>query len=167
MTPATTSSTLLGMATTITRRYDVEQDEKVRENRLRRMAERQGLRLEKSRRRDPRAIDYGMYTLVDPNSNAIVAGAEGTGRPNFSLDDVEAFLTSDERANEVRRRIRENLPSGTAMKRVDAEAIEAWIKRNPDATVEDIVQIVHAPDHFLELITREGEEDWPEKKGSG
>jgi hypothetical protein len=80
------------MASTITRRYDVEQDEKVRENRLRRMADRQGLRLEKSRRRDPRAIDYGMYTLVDPNTNAIVAGTEGTGRPNFSLDEVEAWL---------------------------------------------------------------------------
>jgi hypothetical protein len=39
--------------------------EKVRENRLRRAAERQGLTLSKSRRRDPRAKDYGTYQLGD------------------------------------------------------------------------------------------------------
>ena len=38
---------------------------KVRENRLRRMASRQGLRLEKSRQRDPMALDYGKYSLVN------------------------------------------------------------------------------------------------------
>jgi hypothetical protein len=37
---------------------------KVRENRLRRAAYRQGLRLEKSRRRDPRAVDYGTDLLL-------------------------------------------------------------------------------------------------------
>ena len=41
------------------------QEYKVLENRLRRAAERQGFRLEKSRRRDPRAIDYGTYALVE------------------------------------------------------------------------------------------------------
>jgi len=39
--------------------------EKVRENRLRRMAERQGLELRKSCRRDPRAKDYGRCYIVD------------------------------------------------------------------------------------------------------
>ena len=42
---------------------DVE--EKIRENRLRRMARRQGLELIKSRTRDPWAVDYGSYTLID------------------------------------------------------------------------------------------------------
>ncbi len=65
--------------------------EKIRENRLRRMADRQGLALRKSGRRDPRAIDYGMYALVDPNKNAIVAGAQ-SGRFDFTLDDVEHYL---------------------------------------------------------------------------
>ena len=37
----------------------MDQDQKVRENRMRRAAERQGFVLEKSRRRDPRAIGYG------------------------------------------------------------------------------------------------------------
>jgi hypothetical protein len=36
-------------------------DDKVRENRLRRMATRQNLQLMKSRRRDPFAPDYGMF----------------------------------------------------------------------------------------------------------
>jgi hypothetical protein len=63
--------------------------EKVRENRLRRMAQRQGLLLQKSRRRDPRAIDYGRWLIVDPNRNAIVAGEPG----RWTLDDVERFLT--------------------------------------------------------------------------
>ncbi|MGI8623105.1 MAG: hypothetical protein ACR2NB_06385 [Solirubrobacteraceae bacterium] len=64
--------------------------EKVRENRLRRMAARQGLALHKSRRRDPRAIDYGSYHLVDVQMNAVVTGNFG-----LSLDEVEQFLTGD------------------------------------------------------------------------
>jgi len=63
--------------------------EKTRENRLRRMAQRQGLTLQKSRRRDPRAIDYGRWLIVDPNRNAIVGGEPG----RWTLDDVERFLT--------------------------------------------------------------------------
>lgn len=70
--------------------------EKVRENRLRRMAERQGLALRKSRRRDPRAIDYDKYALIDPNRNWIVAGVAGTGRFEWDLDDVEAYLLGEE-----------------------------------------------------------------------
>jgi hypothetical protein len=68
----------------------------VRENRLRRMAERQGLRVVKSRRRDTRAIDYGMYMIVDQATNTVVAGTGGTGRPNMTLDEVEAYLTGND-----------------------------------------------------------------------
>ncbi len=71
--------------------------EKVRENRLRRMADRQGLVLVKSRRRDPRAFDYGRWMLVDAASSGVVAGTTGTGGPEFSLDDVEDYLTDDDR----------------------------------------------------------------------
>jgi hypothetical protein len=56
-------------------------DNKVRENRLRRMAERQGLTLTKNRRRDPRALDYGEYRLQ--------------GKRCANLDEVEALLTGD------------------------------------------------------------------------
>jgi len=66
--------------------------EKVLENRLRRMAERQGMQLIKSRRRDPKAIDFGGYMLVDIATNAAVIG----GSPyaySASLEDVERHLT--------------------------------------------------------------------------
>ena len=58
-------------------------NERVRENRLRRAAHRQGLQLVKSRRRDPRALGYGTYQLLD--GNAVVA----SGR---DLDAVEERL---------------------------------------------------------------------------
>jgi len=59
--------------------------EPVRENRLRRMAKRQGLRLRKSR-------DDG-YMIVDPSINAVVCG--GSPIPFcLSLDDVEEWLMS-------------------------------------------------------------------------
>jgi hypothetical protein len=69
--------------------------EKARENRLRRMAQRQGLEILKSRRRDPNALGFGRWMIVDPyNSNAIVADSVGpTGEPNLDLDDVELYLT--------------------------------------------------------------------------
>jgi len=69
--------------------------EKVRANRLRRTAHRQGLALRKSRTRDPRAIDYGRYMLVDLFTNAVFAGTAGTGRPNLTLDEVETYLTEE------------------------------------------------------------------------
>jgi len=72
-------------------------EEKVRENRARRAAERQGLVLKASRRRDPRALDFGCYALTDLWSGAIVAGVGGTGRFEFSLDDVEEYLNGDRR----------------------------------------------------------------------
>jgi len=46
--------------------------------------------LKKSRRRDPRALDYGMYALID-DRNVIVAGAT-SGRLDFTLDDIQAYL---------------------------------------------------------------------------
>jgi hypothetical protein len=59
--------------------------EKVRENRLRRMADRQGLRLVKSPRRDPRALGYGTYRLVGPQANS-TSGA-------LTIDEIETLLT--------------------------------------------------------------------------
>jgi hypothetical protein len=65
--------------------------DKVRENRLRRGAERQGLRLVKSRRRDPRAVGYGTYMLVDAHTAAMVAKGLPDGY-GLSLDDIERQL---------------------------------------------------------------------------
>ena len=65
--------------------------DKVREDRLRRMAQRRGFRIVKSRRRDPRANDYGGRMIVDARTNAVVAG----GHPyayNLTINEVEEYL---------------------------------------------------------------------------
>lgn len=67
-------------------------DEKIRENRLRRMAERQGLALNKSRRRDQRALDYGRWHIVDAASGDVIVGGDG-----MTTDEVEAYLTGGRR----------------------------------------------------------------------
>lgn len=65
-------------------------EEKVIENRVRRMAERQGLKLEKSRRRDPRAIGFGGFQLVDQNNVVVCGGAPH--EYSATIADVEAYL---------------------------------------------------------------------------
>lgn len=65
----------------------MDQSEKVHENRLRRMAERQGYTLVKSRRRDPRALDYGRYWLVNARRPQ-----RGNG---MTLEEVERHLAGD------------------------------------------------------------------------
>lgn len=67
--------------------YGMDQEEKVRENRLRRMAARQGYKIHKSRRRDPLATDYMTYRLS--------RGAAVT-KP-LTLDELEERLTSPRR----------------------------------------------------------------------
>jgi hypothetical protein len=71
-----------------------EPRDKVHEDRLRRMAKRQGLTLTKTRRRDPRALDYGCFWLNDARNGARVFGGEwGAG-----LDEIEAWLLGYEKA---------------------------------------------------------------------
>ena len=62
------------------------------ELRLRRRAEREGLRLEKSRLRDPDAFEFNTYRLVDQTTGAIVAMG-GSGGFGLTLEQIEARLT--------------------------------------------------------------------------
>ena len=55
------------------------------------MAGRQGLRLEKSRRRDTRAADYGTYRLADPATGTVVSYAGATPY-GLTLDEIEKAL---------------------------------------------------------------------------
>jgi hypothetical protein len=66
---------------------------RTREARLRRAAQRRGLRLEKSRQRDPRGLVFGSYQLVNIEQNAVVASNTSTGY-GLSLDEIERELTS-------------------------------------------------------------------------
>jgi hypothetical protein len=65
--------------------------EKIRENRIRRVAARQRLRLERSRQRDPRAVDYGRYQLIDIDSNIVVLGG-GEHTYSVTLDEIGEYL---------------------------------------------------------------------------
>lgn len=68
--------------------------DKIRENRLRRMAQRQGLQLIKSKRRDPNALSYGTYGLIDTRTNGLVLGnGEVFDGYGCDLDEIEAYLT--------------------------------------------------------------------------
>lgn len=58
---------------------------KVRDQRLRRMAERQGLRLEKTKRKDPRAKDYGTFRLIDTDTDRVLIEGGDAAR-------IETFL---------------------------------------------------------------------------
>jgi len=68
-------------------------DDRVRENRLRRMAARQGLRLLKSTRRDQYADGYGTYRLVGAQNGEHRYGDAVTGY-GMDLDAVELQLKS-------------------------------------------------------------------------
>ena len=62
----------------------MDQDEKVRINRLRRKAARQGYQLHKTRRMDSDASDYGTYRLVP---------AKGKPKDFPDIGAVEQFLS--------------------------------------------------------------------------
>lgn len=63
--------------------------QKVRENRARRVAARQGYKLVKSRRRDPRALDFGRFVLISSTATVDDAFADSAG---LTLDEVENVL---------------------------------------------------------------------------
>lgn len=83
---------------------------KVRENRLRRVADRQGLHLVKCRRRDPNAMGYGFYGLIN-NAHGGCDFGGSLGWFDATLDEIEAYLTQpveepERPAREIPRRVR-------------------------------------------------------------
>ena len=88
-----TSSITSGITTSMDTKSD--QEHKVRENRLRRAADRQGLRLVKSRSRDTNAMDFGLYALIDHQTGGAVNEAIAQRWVcSWDLDEVEAYLAS-------------------------------------------------------------------------
>jgi hypothetical protein len=67
---------------------------KIRENRLRRAAERQGLFLAKRRRRDVNALDHGRYAILKADKSAPVHGVNEQGFYTLTLDEAERLLTA-------------------------------------------------------------------------
>lgn len=77
----------------------LDSDTKAREDRLRRIAQQQSLILVKSRQRDPEALDYGLYVLVEDTSGNRITGAQApisgfAGGDGGTLDDIEGELTA-------------------------------------------------------------------------
>lgn len=71
----------------------MEQWEKSRENRLRRVAARRGFKISRCRRFDPKAVGYGTYHILD-DGGRIVAG--DICKYGLTLDDVETWLENPE-----------------------------------------------------------------------
>ena len=63
-------------------------DAKPRERRLRYLAQRAGLVLRKSRRRDREASDYGAYYLVDHETNGLLAICHSLEQVDDELQDI-------------------------------------------------------------------------------
>ena len=59
------------------------------------MAERQGLALAKVRRRDPRAIDFQTYKLVEAPLPGFASRRPGPPRGPLTLDEVERWLAGE------------------------------------------------------------------------
>jgi hypothetical protein len=78
----------------------VDQDEKVWINRLRRMADRQGYRLMRSRAADPRDRTYGGYQLVNLETGAVDCGWGKLGRGYAATtQEIEKFLNGEMEAS--------------------------------------------------------------------
>jgi len=76
-------------------------DDKVLENRLRRTLDRRGYRLEKSRRRDPRAVTFGRYWVFENYNNTVVQSiptSEHNCDATVTLDEIAAWCDSSGKA---------------------------------------------------------------------
>ena len=70
---------------------------KTEESRLRRVARRQGFFLSKTRRRDPRAVDHGLYALLAEDTRFPVhVGSAINTIFSLTLDDVREYLEGEE-----------------------------------------------------------------------
>ena len=65
---------------------------KIIENRLRRAADRQGLILRKSRRRDSHAIDHGLYAIFSVEHGGAIHPHGVISPFDLTLEDVEKWL---------------------------------------------------------------------------
>lgn len=77
----------------------MEKEEKVREDRVRRILARQGYQLTKSNRRDPRAWDYGIYIATHIFANGTDSGVVARYLP--TLDDAEEWALEGDRPDEL------------------------------------------------------------------
>lgn len=100
---------------------------KVRENGLRRLAERRGFQLVKSRSRDPRAVDHGRFKIIEMATGVTVAGDDGRGGCAYTFDEAEEYLAAS-RPPAVAFAVRDDGPA----ENWDEQKIGHWHPREPD-----------------------------------
>jgi hypothetical protein len=122
-----------------------ETGEKARESRLRRMAARHGLAIRKSRVRDPRAVDYGTYTIIDATLNAVVS-------ESMDLDDVERFLTEAHVGTEDTPEVEVVTMSGD-----DARMLTDEVKKDAAALWDKLLRLYRGGAHLALGYTSWGE----------
>src|SRR3954447_21019855 len=88
-------------------------DDKSRENRMRRMALRQGYRLEKRRRYDQLAADHGLFSLVDIPSGTRVNPTRRGFVHSWTLAEVEDFLTRPAEREQAQQELARRGPKPT------------------------------------------------------
>ena len=131
--------------------------DKVRENRARRAVERRGYTLEKSRRRDPDAWDYGTYQIVDysngPGGQLAYADWDTGQGWGLTLDDVEGWLGQDgeQPINDQVGRNTHTMTADTEVQRAEQAERAAQIRRIAERVVPrghwteygDVSQVVY------------------------
>src|ERR1700735_4553288 len=78
--------------------------DKIRETRLRKMADRQGVWLVKPLRRDPHGAEFGRYFIAVQHWQRAPVAGKVDGMASMTLDAVEAWLTADKATREDTRR---------------------------------------------------------------
>jgi hypothetical protein len=81
----------------------MDNETKVHENLIRRIAARRGLRLVKCRARDKRALGYGLFALLDSDGSTLNRD-ESLGRGFASLATIERLLDKPAKSSARRRR---------------------------------------------------------------
>ena len=123
---------------------------KVRENRLRRMASRQGLALMRSRARDTRDLTYGTYMLVQVDTGAIRHQGNNTADRGYglTLDDVDVILTAgwegsqmDVYTDAIKRYVGDRNTSEVvaALERVQQKMHDELVRQAADAIHEELM----------------------------
>ena len=75
--------------------------DKTRENKARRKLSRMGYKLSKSSRKDPDAWDYGLYSIVDIQTNGLVHECSPIGTAHrLTLEDVEEWIQDELKSEE-------------------------------------------------------------------
>jgi hypothetical protein len=127
-------------------------DFKIRENRARRAADRQGYELVKSRSRDPRVPDFGLYALVNSETGeAVNPMLLGRWDCSWTIDNVEDFLAGPDWLNDPVVRNADDLKLRTMNARL-RNAINQKLEKADEKVISAILSIASEDASYLQLV---------------